>query len=524
MPTGIKATVEPEDKAIEALSQHVKSQGRAFSLFDAARLVLAGPERHRVKVECEAERLVGLFQVAADGALFETREEAVRYLLRNPESLAASYSVEEVEVEEPKGVFSNVAVCGMSGEVLGPTSHHSYQTTLKRLHNERYGHMPFEEYRRRVRVESSPELIEKWKEQQRKATKWTWLKGEVAEGQEPVSFTSRADFEAHFRRTHAEDMVREVREAVVHATAKREQLSPGLGRLLRRHIEDAKKHLFELSQKIAHGLDRRGLKLFKRRGGKMFVSRVKPRAIDPGVVFTPRITAIVEHIKASPGILTAKLAEELAPVVKTESAEAVAPAEGAAPVEVTAQTLTEDQKALLVDLHWLSDEGYVIAYSDGALFLGVQGEPPHHTPEAKAAAQAAKEGDEGEAEAAPAAEAGTEASSDEEVVVEPEREEAVAAEPPAATPGVQSAIEDSERAAGQAAAVSEKVESESVSAAVETEPQPSETAMEPSASEEPQSSAPAAPVEEPLPTVEEEKAAAEAAEASGADSNPSAAD
>jgi hypothetical protein len=201
------------------LSQHVKTQGRAFSLFDAARLVLAGPERHRVKVECEAERLVGLFQVPSDGSLFETREEATRHLLKNAEALAELYREEQIELEEPKGVFTSVAVCGMSGEVLGPPSHHSFQTALKRLHTARYSSLPFEEYRRRVRTETTPEFIDKWKEQQRKGTRWIYLKDVPAEGAEPLSFSSRAEFEAHFRTTHADSAVIETREAVVHAKA-----------------------------------------------------------------------------------------------------------------------------------------------------------------------------------------------------------------------------------------------------------------------------------------------------------------
>ena len=446
IPTGLKVTVEPEDKALDMLAQHVKSQGLAFSLFDAARLVLAGPERHRVKVECEPERLVGLFKVIADGALFETREEAVRYLLRNPEAVAQYYSSEEVELEEPKGVFTSVGVCGMSGEILGPTSHHSYQTTLKRLHTERFANLSFDEYRRRVRVENSPELVEKWKEQQKKGSKWTWLKGEAVEGQEPLSFTSRSEFEVHFRRAHSDEAVVETREAVVHATAKREQLSPGLGRLLRRHIEDAKKHLFELSQKIAHGLDRRGLKLFKRRGGKMFVSRVKPRPIEAGIVLSPRISTIVERIKAEPGIASAKLLSELAPAAPAAPAEAGA--------EEQPKHLTEEQKGLVVDLHWLIHEGYVISYSDGVLFLGVQGEPPQHTPGTKAEGAAA---------------------------------DATAAEEQATEGGAPEA----------------------------------ETPAESSAS--PEAEAPSLD-EHPLPTEEEEVAAAEAAEASGADSDPSGAD
>jgi hypothetical protein len=187
---------------------------------------------------------------------------------------------------------------------------------------------------------------------------------------------------------HSEEAVKEVREAVVHATAKREQLSPGLGRLLRRHIEDAKKHLFELSQKLAHGLDRRGLKLFKRRGGKMFVSRVKPRPIDPGVVLSPRIASIVERIKAEAGIATSKLVAELAPAPAVEAG-----------AEDQPKQLTEEQKGLAVDLHWLVNEGYVISYSDGVLFLGVQGDPPQHAPGAKA--EANETADEGAAEASP---------------------------------------------------------------------------------------------------------------------------
>jgi len=381
LPTGLKITVEPEDKALEMLSQHIKTQGRAFSLFDAARLVLAGPERHRVKVECEAERLVGLFQVPSDGSLFETREEALRHLLKNATALAELYREEQIELEEPKGVFTSVAVCGMSSEVLGPPSHHSFQTALKRLHNERYSSIPFEDYRRRVRTETGEEFINQWKDQQRKGTRWVYLKSEVAEGAEPLSFSSRAEFEAHFRANHADASVIETREAIVHATVTREQLSPGLGRLLRRHIEEAKKHLFELSQKIAHGLERRGLKLFKRRSGKMFVSRVKPRAIDPGVVFSERVGAIMNAIKAEPGIEVAKLVETVSPTIAAE-----APVEGQSPPGPS-----EEQMSVMRDLHWLAEEGYVILYSDNVVFLGVQGEPPQHTPAAKAEAGATAE-------------------------------------------------------------------------------------------------------------------------------------
>jgi hypothetical protein len=196
---------------------------------------------------------------------------------------------------------------------------------------------------------------------------------------------------------HGDSVVIEVREAVLPGNIRREQLSPGLGRLFRRNLEEARKHLFELSQKIAHGLERRGMKLFKRRAGKMFVSRVKPKAVDPGVIFSERINSIVEAVRREPGILASKLVEKIAP------SPAPAPqAEGEAAAAPKAQQFTDEQVAVLRDLRWLSDEGYVIEYSDGPVFLGVQGEPPQHAPEAKGEGKAKDKGKEPAAPAAPA--------------------------------------------------------------------------------------------------------------------------
>ena len=485
LPSGVKATIEAEDKALDALAGHIKTQGRAFSLFDAARLVLAGEDRHHVKFECEPERLVGLFSVPGM-ALFETREDELRYLLRSPESIAPYYKMEEVELEAPKGNFTSVGVCGFSGEVLGPPSHHSYQTALKRLHNERFGNMSFEDYRRRVRVETSPELIEKWKAEQSKGVRWVYVKAEPAEGEEPVSFNTRAEVEAHFRRVHGDEAVIEVREAILPGTIRREQLAPSLGRLFRRNLEEARKHLFELSQKIAHGLERRGMKLFKRRAGKMFVSRVKPRAVDPGVIFSERIMAIVEAVRREPGILASKLLEKIAPSPAQQ-----APADGEA-AEAKQKQFTDEQVGVLRDLRWLSDEGYVIEYSDGPVFLGVQGEPPQHAPEAKAAKDKDKETAPAESTPAVAAEAAAPAPTEEPAAeaeaavteeAPAESKPVIASEPPAPAPVEEPA---------EAVAAEEAVPKATVADAEEA-PAPVEAVAE----EEPQAAKPAeeAPVE-----------------------------
>jgi hypothetical protein len=364
IPKDVQIIIFPDDKAVDALAAHVRQTGHAFSMFDASRLVLAGGDRFMVRFRCAEERPTGFYHVPADGSLFLSRDEALKHVLHST-ALDEFYRVEEIELEAPKGEFASVAVCGMSGELIAPPSHHSYQTGVIRLHRERFSNMPMEDFKRRIRVESNPELVAKWKENMSKGRRWVCLKGEVPEGSEALALSSRADMEAHFRRTFGNDAVIEVRDATVPGNIDKQKLAHVFFIMLRQSVDAARKHLFEISQKLGAGLERRGMKLFKRRAGKQFVCRVKPRAIEPGMVFSDRLALVVEKLKTSQGMPMQKLVESIVP--------SPAAAEGAAPD--APKSPTEAQIAVIKDIRWLANEGYVIEYSDGMVFLGVQGEP-----------------------------------------------------------------------------------------------------------------------------------------------------
>jgi hypothetical protein len=383
IPKDVQLTIYPDEKSLDALASHVRQSGHAFSMFDASRLVLAGGDRFVVGYRCAEERPAGLFNVPGDGSLFLSRDEALAHVLRST-ALDEFYRAEDIELEAPKGEFQSVAVCGMSGDIIAPPSHHSYQTGLIRLHRERFGNMPFEDFKRRVKVEANPELVAKWKEQMSKGCRWVCLKLEAPEGGEPPTFTSRADVEAHFRRTFGNDAVIEVREANVHGNIDKQKLSPALFIMMRQAVDAARKHLFEISQKLGAGLERRGMKLFKRRAGKQFVCRVKPRAVENGMVFSDRLAEIVRVLKDNHGMTMQALVEAIMP--------SHPPMDGADPK--APKHPTEGQLGVIKDIRWLANEGYVIEYSDGMVFLGVQGEPQQ--PVAKK---------EGKAEPAPAVEA-----------------------------------------------------------------------------------------------------------------------
>lgn len=422
LPKDVNVSVHPEDKSLDALSAHIRSTGHAFSLFDVSRLVLAGGERFGVRFLCDDKRPQPLFRTPSDGGLFLSRNEALQHVLRGP-ALETFYRIEEIELEEPKGNFPSVAICGFSGELLGPASHHSFQTNIIRLHRERFSNMSVEDYKRRIRTDNNPETVQKWKDQQRKATRWIPISSEPQEApatplapieptdsvesdeaSEPAAsptpsipsnaLASRQEVEAHFKKNHGEQAVIESRDVTIAGNIDKNKLSPALFILLRQSVEAARKHLFEMSQRLSAGFDRRGLKTFKRRSGKMFVCRVRPKAIDRSTVFAFRVTSIVEALKEAPGGLQLNdLLNNLspAPAPATEVS-----AETSASVEPTSSTttpaFTDDQLGYLKDIRWLANEGYVIEYSDGLVTLGVQGEAPSlpklPIPKAKAATSA----------------------------------------------------------------------------------------------------------------------------------------
>jgi hypothetical protein len=251
-----------------------------------------------------------------------------------------------------------------------------------------------------------------------------------------MALNSRADMEAHFRRTFGNDAVIEVRDASVQGNVDKQKLAHVLFIMLRQSVDAARKHLFEISQKLGAGLERRGLKLFKRRAGKQFVCRVKPRAVENGMVFSDRLADIVEILKKNHGLTMHALVEAIMP--------SPPPMDGADPK--APRQPTEAQLGVIKDIRWLANEGYVIEYSDGMVFLGVQGEPqqPPAAKKDKAAAETAKAEDSAPETTAEAVEESPVAETTADIAAEQPAEEASSeAAAPAAKEPVKDEIEES---------------------------------------------------------------------------------
>lgn len=147
---------------MQGLAKHIRESGRVFPVSDLAKVVLQSRDRYQLVLQ--AEEGISLFRCQVDGSLWLTREEAFNHLLQGP-ALEEYYVIEDVSVDPPSGNFSTIAVCGMSGVILGPPNHHEYQRNILRLHSERFSNMSLERYKARIEMQSGEEVVEKWKEQ-----------------------------------------------------------------------------------------------------------------------------------------------------------------------------------------------------------------------------------------------------------------------------------------------------------------------------------------------------------------------
>ncbi|MFK5923981.1 MAG: hypothetical protein QM496_17535, partial [Verrucomicrobiota bacterium] len=159
--------VEPTKEAVQALCKHIRSTNRAYAMAEVAKMVLASADRYRVTFRAKSsktEKAIRMVRCKIDGSVWLSREEAVAHFLNTPDLLKEFYQVEEVKTEAPKGNFSVIAVCGLSGTILGPPNHHEYQQNINTLHRERFGNMPLERFKSRIEMRRDEETVEQWKE------------------------------------------------------------------------------------------------------------------------------------------------------------------------------------------------------------------------------------------------------------------------------------------------------------------------------------------------------------------------
>ena len=384
------------EPAVETVAKQIRHTGKTFSLFDLARILLRNPASYNIELTSAPLQPAGpFFVVRADGSVWMNLENAARHILHG--HLADYYRSEIVEIDPPKGNFPVVAVCGMSGVLLGPPNHHDFERRVRELHREKFPRLGFEEYRSRLKMERDPERIEQWKQEASKVTRYFPVNGENAEALADLSAV-----EKHFLAHHATTLVDHVPRASVPGNPKAARVDSALAPLLNHVSAEEARFPLRLAQSLSRTLSAAGLRFHKGANRTTFVSASRPQHLNlEEVTVSDSIRKILETIRAKKSIRRAQLLDLLAPAPAIAEAPAVVEETAApAPTESAAETPTPEaaaapetpaappidpaRESVINDLLWLTHEGYVVEYADGRL----ESVPPPKNPKPTPAPEA----------------------------------------------------------------------------------------------------------------------------------------
>lgn len=358
----------PEEKCVESIVRQIKITGRAYPLFEIARLVLQRPERHTVtftaRKTAEGQVVQPLIVCALDDTLWLSEEEVVAYAL--DAHFGLFYQTERVPTDPPKGKYTFVAKCGLSGVILGPPNHHDYQTKLVRLHQERFADIPFEVFKSHIKIVRDEAVVKKWIEEQSWKTQYVCLNVP-----EPLRLESRQDVEAHFRMVHLPTLIKQVESYTLTGAAARRLKCKGLRRLFHRTYEHQRRFPLQIATALSQRFAAAGLQFFKVNRTITHVAVARPRYLDLDTTpVSESVRRIVQFINEHPKCTRRELIEALAPTPPRPipiSPDTGQQTHSEPPKVEPAPEHTPEQLAVIADLHWLVHQGHAIEFADGRL-------------------------------------------------------------------------------------------------------------------------------------------------------------
>jgi hypothetical protein len=395
-------TFQPEDKGFGAMIEAMKQTQRAYALFDIAKLVLNKPERHWVKFT--AKSAAGgtpspLFLVAPGENVFLRQDEAVRFVLRHHAEMI--YREKKTPIDPPKGNFTFVNRCGLTGIWLGPPNYHEYQSRLVRHHQLRLRHIPFDEFKSRIQTVRDPEAVKAWIESMSVKSEY-----ECILDPEPKTFATRDELEKHFVEMHLAQFITSAPEVRISGVASRLLQNAALLETVRLAWMQERKFPLNTANEMRGKLRHDGFHFFKDPKGITYIGRVKPQRFESIAHLTDQIQRIILYLREHFGCTRKQLIAHFVPrpaaattatAPASESAAtspAPVPTEGQAPASTPdtepaapaapALPVPSEEDRVLSDLHWLIQDGYVVEFSNGRLWA-LADKPPQPSPTSAAA-------------------------------------------------------------------------------------------------------------------------------------------
>ncbi|MGN0853370.1 MAG: hypothetical protein ACI4Q3_08340, partial [Kiritimatiellia bacterium] len=410
-PLDVDVRILPNQKELGTIIRQIQTSGLAYSVKQLALFFLDHPEACLLRLSPREGSEVHFHQCKACGHVEFSEKALEAHILSG--HLADYYDVEEIDCEPPKGVFTCVARCGLSGVLLGPPNLHGYDARIRDVLRTKFPGMSEEAFRARIEMVRDAETVEAWRQS---ATKKTIFRrkpvegaAEAADGVAAAPALDREAAEFEFRRTIAANLMTTPKTVDLTAEAALKSSDRSLVFACRDALNWERKRPRDLFRALHGAFHHRKLEFFRANGtdGPEFVVAVKPTALDVAHAI-PELGELVKYVAEHPDQLKSAVVSALAGGDK------------------------EKATAVQTHLTWLVAKGHLVNYSMG--LLAIPEEHPRYRPPPRKRAKPA-------AESAPAAEAPAEPVAAESApAAEAPAEPAVAESAPAAEAPAEPAV------------------------------------------------------------------------------------
>ena len=361
-PLELDLSIQPEKNGVESLARQIKHTGRAYPLFDIARLILAKPERYLVVLKTRKKEdgsiAQPLFFCQVDETVWLSEDQAVDHVLSR--HFSTFYKTEKTEIDPPKGTYTFVAQCGMSDQILGPPNYHGYQEKLRSLHADRFSRLPFDVFKSRVKIVHDEEVVKQWLDDQ------SWKTEYIAINlPEEAKLESREAVREHFRQHHLSNLIAGVDNVALKASVFSKKTPPRMQNLVRYELDDQRRFPLKVVNVLSQEFSSHGLQFFKRKKSVTHVSVSRPHHLNlDQTPVSDSIRDIVTFVVGNQDCTRRMILDKFVPEPdKPKSAEALP--EGDSPE--AEPPLSPERTAVLSDLHWLVHQGHVVEYANGQM-------------------------------------------------------------------------------------------------------------------------------------------------------------
>ncbi len=338
-PLPIDVKILPDQERLSAVVRELHHSKRAYPLAEIAKCFIAKPEFYRIKIEStDPEDKIRAFQCKKCQLISSKLEDMEAHFIK--EHMDQFFDSAEVETEGISGNFVCVGRCGLSGEIFGPSNHHSYAAHVEEVHASKYPSMPIDEYKKRIEMVRDPEVIAAWQESTKKQTQYT-LK-DVADAQ-PMTL---AEAEKYMRVNVLPKEITRAKRAVLSGALLNNLQDANLKRTIEMSLRKEARFPFTLMIALRSAFRHMKLSLFKFGGKINFVSSIAPAKLDVEKV-APEIKAVFDFLATNTGKTRQDVIEAL---------------RGETPAE-------ESDAKVATELTWLIEKGHIIEYFDGTMAL-----------------------------------------------------------------------------------------------------------------------------------------------------------